>query len=171
LAKRSNPGRFGWPAALGLVVSALLIWWTLHDVHMAEVWDRVRGVRWIPFFAAIAVATLTFPLRTVRWQYLLRLEGERLSFVPLWHATAIGFMSTNLLPARTGELARAYAAKRLTGTRFTTAVGSIAVERVFDGIALVAMLAIAMWAGGFGGDTAVGSLTLGQIGKLAAAAF
>ena len=105
------------------------------------------------------LATLSFPLRTVRWQYLLRLEGERLPFIPLWHATAIGFMSTNLLPARTGELARAYAAKRLTGTKFTAAVGSIAVERVFDGITLVAMLAIAMWAGGFSGDTAVGALS------------
>jgi len=148
-----------------------LIWWTLHDVSIAEVLDRIRGVRWIPFLAAIAVATLSFPLRTVRWQYLLRLEGQRLPFVPLWHATAIGFMSTNLLPARTGELARAYAAKRLTGTKFTAAVGSIAVERVFDGITLVAMLAIAMWVGGFSGDTAVGNLTLGGIGRFAAAVF
>ncbi len=66
---------------------------------------------------------------------------------------------------------RAYAAKRLTGTKFTTAVGSIAVERVFDGITLVAFLVIASWAGGFGSETAVGNLTLGTIGKLAAAAF
>ncbi len=80
-------------------------------------------------------------------------------------------MATNLLPARAGEFARAYAAKRLTGTRFSAAFGSIAVERVFDGITLVAFLAVAMWAGGFGGDTAVGTLTLGTVGKLAAAAF
>lgn len=122
-------------------------------------------------FAAIFASTLTFPLRTVRWQYLLRLEGERLPFIPLWHATAIGFMSTNLLPARTGELARAYAAKRLSGTRFTAAVGSIAVERVFDGVTLVALFAVAMWIGGFGSETSVGNLTLGEIGKVAAAVF
>lgn len=66
---------------------------------------------------------------------------------------------------------RAYAAKRLTGTKFTTAVGSIAVERVFDGITLVAFLAIASWAGGFGTQTAVGNVTLGAIGKLFAAVF
>lgn len=152
-------------------MSALLIWWTLHDVRIVEVWEHVRGVRWLPFFAAIGVATLTFPLRTVRWQYLLRLEGEPLPFIPLWHATAIGFMSTNLLPARAGELARAYAARRLTGTRFTTAVGSIAVERVLDGLTLVAFLAVATWAGGFGSDTAVGNLTLGGIGKIAGVVF
>jgi uncharacterized protein (TIRG00374 family) len=138
---------------------------------MAEVWDRVRGVRWIPFLSAIGAATLTFPLRTVRWRYLLRIEGEQLPFVPLWHATAIGFMSTNITAARAGEFVRAYAAKKLTGARFTTALGSIAVERLFDGITLVAMLAIASWAGGFGGDTAVGNLTLGWIAKIAAAVF
>jgi uncharacterized protein (TIRG00374 family) len=153
------------------LVSALLIWWTLHDVRLAEVWGHVKGVHWLLFLAAIAVATLTFPLRTVRWQFVLRLEGKPLPYLPLWHATAIGFMSTNLLPARAGELARAYAARRLTGTRFTAAVGSIAVERVFDGITLVALLAIAMWAGGFGGDTTVGSFELGYVGKLAAAFF
>jgi uncharacterized protein (TIRG00374 family) len=138
---------------------------------LAEVWEHVKGVHWFPFLFAVVLATLTFPLRTIRWQYLLRLEGEPLPFVPLWHATAIGFMATNLLPARAGEFARAYAARRLTGTRFTAAVGSIAVERVFDGITLVAFLAVAMWAGGFGADTAVGTLTLGTVSKVAAIAF
>jgi len=123
------------------------------------------------FLAAIGAATLTFPLRTVRWQYLLRLEGEPIPFLPLWHATAIGFMSTNVTFGRAGEFVRAYAAKRLAGTKFTTAVGSIAVERVFDGITLVAFLVIASWAGGFGSQTAVGNLTLGAIGKFFAAVF
>jgi uncharacterized protein (TIRG00374 family) len=123
------------------------------------------------FLAAIGAATLTFPLRTVRWQYLLRLEGEPIPFLPLWHATAIGFMSTNVTFGRAGEFVRAYAAKRLAGTKFTTAVGSIAVERVFDGITLVAFLVIASWAGGFGSETAVGNLTLGAIGKFFAAVF
>jgi uncharacterized protein (TIRG00374 family) len=156
--------RFGWTAALGLVIAALLIWWALHDVSAGEVWSRLRNVRLVPFTLSIVVATLMFPLRTIRWQYLLRLEGEALPFIPLWHATAIGFMSTNLLPARAGEFARAYAARRLTGVRFTTAFASIAVERVLDGITLVAALVVAIWAGGFGGDTAVSEdRTLGSV--------
>jgi uncharacterized protein (TIRG00374 family) len=140
------------------------MWWTLHDVSPAEVWSHVRHVRLLPFAAALTLATLTFPLRTVRWQYLLRLEGAELPFAPLWHATAIGFMATNVLTARAGEFARAYAAKRMTGARFTTAFASIAVERVFDGITLVAFLVIGTWAGGFGADTSVGQdFTLGEI--------
>jgi len=149
----------------------MLIWWALHDVRLTEVWDNLRGVRVVPFVLAVGLATLTFPLRTIRWQYLLRLEGATLPFIPLWHATAIGFMATNLLPARAGEFARAFAARQLTGSRFTTAFASIAVERVLDGITLVTLLAIATWAGGFGVGTSVGTVTLGQVAQAAAAMF
>jgi uncharacterized protein (TIRG00374 family) len=149
----------------------MLIWWTLHDVRLAEVWDNLRGVRLVQLASAVGLATLTFPLRTIRWQYLLRLEGATLPFVPLWHATAIGFMATNLLPWRAGEFARAFAARQLTGSRFTTAFASIAVERVLDGITLVALLAIAIWFGGFGVGTSVGTVTLGEVAQAAAAMF
>jgi len=125
----------------------------------------------VPFALAIGLATLTFPLRTIRWRYLLRLEGETLPLVPLWHATAIGFMATNLLPARAGEFARAYAARRLTGAPFITAFASLAVERMIDGMMLVILLLIASWAGGFGADTTIGAVTLGEIARTASLFF
>ncbi len=158
-------GALGRAGALGILLSVLLLWWTLHDVRLGEVWDRLRGIRPLPFLAAIALATLGFPLRTVRWRYLLRLEGEALPFVPLWHATAIGFMANNLLPARAGEVARAYAARRLTSVRFTTALGSIGVERVMDGLTLVTFLIVAIAAGGFAPGTTVGGVALADIAQ------
>lgn len=143
----------------------------LHDVDLAAVWQRLRAVRPLPFVGAVALATATFPLRTVRWRYLLRLEGETLPFVPLWHATAIGFAANNLIPARVGELARAYAAQRLTGSPFSAAFASIAVERVLDGITLVSLLTVAIWAGGFAPGTTVGGMGLGQIAQGAGTLF
>lgn len=125
----------------------------------------------MPFLGAVALATLTFPLRTIRWRYILRLEGVTLPFGPLWHATAIGFMANNLLPARAGEVARAYAASRLTRVRFTSAVGSIAVERVLDGITLVTLLTIAIWQGGFTGDAEWAGISLARVAQSAAVAF
>ncbi len=147
------------------------MWWALHDVSLSDVWEHVRNVRVVPFALAISVATLTFPLRTIRWQYLLRLEDETIPFVPLWHATAIGFMATNLLPARGGEFARAYAARRLTGAPFTTAFASLAVERMVDGITLVILLMVGTWAGGFGAGTSIGNVTLGEIARTASVFF
>jgi len=138
---------------------------------MGELWVRLRGVHVFSLLAAVAIVTLSFPVRTIRWRYLLRSEGSTLPFAPLWHATAIGFMANNLLPARAGELARAYAARKLTGVRFSTAIASIAVERVLDGITLVALLTVAIWAGGFAPGTTVGGMSLGGVARGAGVFF
>jgi len=140
-------------------------------VAFGDVATRVREARWWPFTAAVVMATLTFPFRTARWHYLLRQDGATLGLIPLWHATAIGFMANNLLPARAGEFARAYAARHLTGVRFSTAFASIAVERVMDGIVLVALLGLGTAAGGLGGETAIGSVTLARVAMVALGLF
>lgn len=147
----------------GIIISVLLLWWVLHDVDLVEMAGHLRTVRAVPFIACVVAATLAFPIRTVRWQYLLRIDRVTLPFVPLWHATAIGFMANNLLPARAGEVARAYAARRLTGVPFMTVAATLVVERVMDGITLVGMLAVAMFLSGFETTTTVGPMTFGQI--------
>lgn len=161
----------GWTGVIGVAVSIVLLWWTLHDITVSEVVGHIRQVRIVPFIGCIVTATLVFPLRTLRWRYLLRLDGTALPFTPMWHALAIGFMANNLIPARAGELARSLAVHRLTGVRFTTAAASIAVERVMDGLTLLTLLIIAMFAGGFDASTAVGSVTLGQVVTLTAGVF
>lgn len=163
--------RARWTAALGLIVSGAFLWWAVRDVAFAEVIEHLAGVRWTWLSLSIAVATLTFPLRTIRWRYLLRLEGAPLPFAPLWHATAVGFMANNVLPARAGEFARAWMAQRLTGVKFTTAFASIAVERILDGITLVAMLLLATALGGFDPATRIGGATLGGVATGAALLF
>lgn len=140
-------------------------------MRLADVLYHVRRTRWFPFAGAVLLATAVFPIRTIRWRYLLQLEGGALLFLPLWHATAIGFMANNLLPARAGEFARAYAARRLTGVRFSAAFASVAVERMMDGLVLVGLLAVAIVWGGFAGGTAVGGVSLVRIAGIAAAIF
>lgn len=127
---------------------------------LAEVARHLGSARPVPFAVAVVVATATFPLRTARWRYLLRLNGASLPLKPLWHATAIGFMANNLLPARAGEFARAYAASRLTGVGFAAAIASVAVERIMDGIAIVALMFVAIAAGDFSSTARIGGVSI-----------
>lgn len=140
-------------------------------MRLADVVLHARRARGLPFAGAVLLATAVFPIRTIRWQYLLQLEGNRLPFVPLWHATAIGFMANNLLPARAGEFARAYTARRMTGVRLSAAIASVAVERVMDGLVLVGLLALAIVWGGLAGSTTVGGVSLTRVATVAAAVF
>ena len=117
---------------------------------------------------AVVLATLTFPLRLIRWRLLLRDEhGKAYSAGPLWHAIAIGFTANNILPLRAGELIRAYTAARLTSARFTTVISSIAVERIFDGLTVVTLLTLALFSPELPAGVKVGGTSVAQLTRAA----
>jgi glycosyltransferase 2 family protein len=133
------------PAFLAVAISVGLLLWALRGVRLADVLQHVAAAKPAPLLAAVVLATLTFPLRLIRWRLLLRDDrGQAYPVGPLWHAVALGFMANNVLPLRAGELVRAYTASRLAGVRFATALSSIAVERIFDGLTVVALLTLAL---------------------------
>lgn len=146
---------------LGSVIAAALLVWVLRGVHPGEVLEHLRNAHLAPLLLAVVLATLTYPLRLVRWQLLLReTNGDAFPAAPLWHAIAIGFMANNILPFRAGELVRLLAAARLAGARFSAVLSSVAVERVFDGLTIVALLSISLLASDLPPDVAVGGVSL-----------
>jgi uncharacterized protein (TIRG00374 family) len=121
-----------------------------------------------PLAAAVILATLTFPLRLVRWRLLLRDErGMAYRSGPLWHAIALGFMANNLLPFRAGELVRSYTASRMARARFTTVLSSVAVERIFDALTVVGLLTFALLSSDLPGSVRVGGTSVAQIARVA----
>jgi glycosyltransferase 2 family protein len=156
-----------WQALLGIVVSATLLWWSLKDVNFAEVLLHLREARLFPIIAGVVMATLTFVLRIFRWQLLLRGEdGSRLPPRPLWHAIAMGFMANNVLPLRIGEVVRTFAATRLAHVRFTAALSSIAVERMFDALTVGFFLGLGLLLAGLPADAEVGGVHMGRLATL-----
>jgi uncharacterized protein (TIRG00374 family) len=157
---------------IGLVVSVALLAWVLHRIDPRAAWDHARRADAMLLLASVVLATATFPLRTIRWRLILRdVDGHRFPWSPLWHATAIGFMANNLLPARAGEVARAYVASRQLPVRFSTALASIGVERVFDGLVMLGLMAVAIAAPSFPANTVVGGRSLSALATSAAALF
>ena len=133
-----------WRAALGAVLSAGLIYWTLRGISPTEVAHRLSQADPILFAAATFCATAIFALRARRWQTILEPVAGKLPFGALWRATAIGMMVNNVVPARAGEIARAYALTRETPVPFSTSLASLAVDRLFDAIVLLLLAATAL---------------------------
>ena len=155
--------RFPW-AWGGVAITVALLAWVLHDVDPRAVVEHIRHARLDWLFLAIVAATLTFPIRTWRWQLMLRdSEGRPLPWMPLWHAVAIGFMANNVLPARAGEFARAYVAAHRLPVRFPTALASIAVERMLDGLVMLCLLALAVAAPSFPAGAHVAGFSLSHL--------
>lgn len=134
-----------WKTWVGILVSAAAIWWSMRGVEWALVWPALRAADWL-LLALVFVLTpiVNVGARAVRWKILL----SPVAWLPVSScasATAIGLMANNVLPARIGEFVRAYALARREPVATATAFGSLFLERMFDGFALVGMLYALRW--------------------------
>jgi glycosyltransferase 2 family protein len=144
----------------GVLLSILLLWWALRDVSAAEVLHQIRAADPLLFGISIAVALSGFWIRAARWGLLILPVGREVAFRPRLAATFIGFAANNVLPARVGEFARAFALSRFTGMRTEAAFATLVIERLLDGIILVGLLFGAMAAPGFPPVVQVGGVNL-----------
>jgi uncharacterized protein (TIRG00374 family) len=146
-----------WRGAIGLALTVLLLWWVFHDVNWADVGRDLQDANVALFVLSIAVATLIFPLRAIRWRPILDPIAPKLPYGPLWRATAIGMMANNVLPARAGELVRGYVISRETTVPFSAAFASLVVDRVFDGVIVLLLLVVAMFDPNFPAGASAGT--------------
>lgn len=139
-----------WGKALfGVLVTVLLLWWALSGVAFGEVWANIRrGDFWL-LGASVAVATFGFFIRALRWKVLLTPVREDTALRSRFSAVSIGFMANNVLPARIGEFARAYAFSRMEPVSAPAALGTLVVERLLDGIVLLLFLVLPVLTPGF----------------------
>jgi uncharacterized protein (TIRG00374 family) len=98
-------------------------------------------------FAAIAVALSTYVLRALRWGLILRPVGK-VATGKLIGATAAGFGTSTLLPARAGELVRPLLLTAQTGLPAAATLASILTERLLDGASVLALFAIGVLTAG-----------------------
>ena len=73
--------KLGVRGALGILLSAALLWWVLHDQDLGAIW-QVLARSSVPLWIASTVfATLIFPLRARRWSALT--QGG-MFFISFW---------------------------------------------------------------------------------------
>jgi len=143
----------------GVAVTVVLLWFALKDVAFADVWANIRaGNVWL-LLAAISVATFGFFIRALRWNVLLAPVKPDTQLRSRFAGVSIGFMANNILPARVGEFARAYAFSRMEPVTASAAFGTLVVERFMDGAVLLLFLIVPIFTEGFpeGGALAGGA--------------
>lgn len=83
-------------------------------------------------------------LRAWRWTYLLK-PFASVSLRPMFEVAFTGFVAIQLMPLRTGEVARPYLLDRYTGVSKSALFGTIAIERVVDGLLVSLWLTAALF--------------------------
>ena len=137
----TTTNKYGWRLWLGLAFSVICIWLVLRGVDLGQLAHALRQVRLYLLFLALLSVVLTFLAKAARWRLLFADSGAPAP--PLGRAFAIiciGMLVNSFLPARLGEVVRAY----LIGERGrkSYALGTIVVEKVADLVFLVVAVAI-----------------------------
>ena len=88
---------------------------------------------------AIAAYFASFYFRALRWRFLLSPVAATTTG-RLYPVVIVGYMANNILPLRAGEFVRSYYLSRREPVSGATALATIVVERVFDGLLMLLLL-------------------------------
>ena len=123
---------------VGLATSVLLFILFVRTIDLGAVAGalgtadvRLVPLAVVPFFMGVWV-------RSIRWRLLL--PERRLSTRDLFRVQVVGFAINNVVPARAGDLARAYLLARWCNVSYGTTAASLIVERIVDGLTLACIL-------------------------------
>ena len=128
-----------------LAVAALFVWLMRRGgVPIVPDASAFAHVRWWTVGGYLLSLIVVNWFRAWRWDYLLR----PVATVPTARIIAIawvGFMAIMMLPLRAGEVVRPYLIRRDGRVSGSAALGTIAAERVLDGLFVAVLLVGTLW--------------------------
>jgi len=111
------------------------------DFDWGEVVTLIRGADPAFLLLAFVAYYATFPLRGLRWKYVLSRTGTNVRFRDATEILYLSWFVNCLVPAKLGDLYRAYLLRGNYGASLSRTVGTVFVERIAD-IIVIAVLAL-----------------------------
>ncbi len=127
----------------GILISLLFIGAIISQVDVDKTILSFGLMNPVFILPVIPVYIMSFILRAFRWNFFLHNPGLR--FNSLLSSIFIGFSLNCVLPARAGEIYRAYFFSKKENLNKTKVFTSVILERIFDGITLFMILAVTIY--------------------------
>ncbi len=128
---------------LGFGLTLFFLAIVLLNVKFEEVGKAFGQANYLYLIPAISITFLAYLVRAWRWQIILE-PTKKVSYSTSYSVMMIGFMANNLLPARIGEFVRAYTLGAQEKISKSLSLATIVLERVCDGLTLVAFMGLAL---------------------------
>lgn len=124
---------------LGLVVSALFLVLIFYNVDFKELVSTFKQFEPKSLWGLVSVFAFSLLIRAFRWKYLL-CSDKRFSIYRLTSAWVIGNLMNAFLPARAGDIWRAYEIGTNSNESKMKIFGSVMLERILDGVCICVIL-------------------------------
>ena len=120
------------------IIVGVAIWRA--PIDWGDAWNRIRHANPLLYVLALLVYYLSFAVRSIRWQVLLRNAGEDRAAPALAGIVITSFFVNCVVPAKMGDVYRAYLARTKLGVSASKALGTVIAERLLDLCVLMALL-------------------------------
>jgi len=131
-----------WRAWLGICISLVFLYFAFRGQDFGEIRRALGEVNLLWTIPALMLYFCGVWIRALRWRVLLR-PVVSVSARELFPVAIVGYMANNVLPLRAGELVRSIVVRQRFGVRKTSVLATIAVERLFDGLTMLAFMLLA----------------------------
>ncbi len=124
---------------IGLCITLLFLGLIFYKIDMVNVISVLKlfHVSYLPYITLLYIIALG--LRGVRWKLFLGNE-PKYSWLHLAEISTVGTMLNIFIPARAGDLFRAYYIGKVKGEKKLKIFGSVILERLLDGTAIFLIL-------------------------------
>jgi uncharacterized protein (TIRG00374 family) len=121
---------------IGILISIVALAFAFRQVDFAGVLDALTDVNYWILAASLVPLVLFLVLRAVRWR-LLFYPKQGLRLINLFAVINIGYLLSNIFPARLGDVARAYLIGDTENVSRASAFSTVVAERVLDALCAV----------------------------------
>ncbi|MDO9348620.1 MAG: lysylphosphatidylglycerol synthase transmembrane domain-containing protein, partial [Anaerolineales bacterium] len=128
-----------WQFWVGLVISLFFMYLVVSKLEWGAFWLVVKTANYWWILPGVGVYFIGVWVRAWRWHYLLK-PIKSIKTRTMFPITCIGYMGNNIYPARAGEVLRAVVLKRREGVPISASLATIIVERIFDGVVMLAFV-------------------------------
>jgi len=123
---------------LSFAMLGLCLWLVWPDAgdrsDLADAFQKLEWSEFAPYLGIyVGLMVVSHLFRSLRWNFLLAPLGIKIPAGPLLAISSVGFMAILALPARLGEFVRPGLLRR-RGISASAALGTVAVERIVDGL-------------------------------------
>src|SRR6266568_2299060 len=135
-----------WRTLVPLIIVIVAVIFFVQKLHIdpQKTWAAIRSANFIFLLAAFVVYYLSFAIRAARWRILLENVGftkaNGVELPKFWKLTEIIYISwfaNSIVPAKLGDLYRAYLLRQEAGVSATRTFGTVMAERLLDLIVLL----------------------------------
>lgn len=134
----------------GLLVTIACLAWALYSMKSGKPWREMfeeigsafRQADYRTLLFLWVMLAVFYWLKAHRWKLLLAPVGDFDATRDLLPPIMAGFAGNNLLPARMGEFIRVWLLSRKQQVPVSTALASVAVERILDALTLLVLLGL-----------------------------